>query len=66
MIGCHAKALTTAIRIDDEEMTDVRWFSRDEVRLALQGDNPDLRIPAPIAIAHHLIKAWVEDDVRLD
>ena len=26
MIGCHARALTTDIRIDDEEMTDVRWF----------------------------------------
>ncbi len=65
MIGCHARALSTEIRIDDEEMTDVRWFSRADVRLALQGQNPDLRVPAPIAIAHHLIKAWVEGDVSL-
>jgi NAD+ diphosphatase len=66
MIGCHARALTTDIRIDDEEMTDVRWFDRHQVRLALKGENVDLRVPAPIAIAHHLIKAWVEDEVQLD
>jgi NAD+ diphosphatase len=47
-------------------MTDVRWFSRDEVLAALTGQHPDLHVPAPIAIAHHLIKAWAEGDVRLD
>jgi NAD+ diphosphatase len=66
MIGCHAKALTTDIHKDDEEMTDVRWFSRDEVRLALKGEHPHLQVPAPIAIAHHLIKAWAEGEVRGD
>jgi NAD+ diphosphatase len=65
MIGCHAKALTTDIHKDDEEMTDVRWFDRGEVLLALKGENPHLRVPAPIAIAHHLIKAWAEGEVRL-
>ena len=66
MIGCHAKALTTDIHKDDEEMTDVRWFNRDEVLLALKGEHPHLHVPAPIAIAHHLIKAWAEGEVRLD
>ena len=59
MIGCHGTALTTEIRRDDEEMIDVRWFARDAVRLALEERNPDLALPGPIAIAHHLIKAWV-------
>ncbi|MBI3326113.1 MAG: NAD(+) diphosphatase, partial [Nitrospinae bacterium] len=54
MIGCHAKALTTEIRKDDEEMTDVQWFGRAEVLSALKGENSHLRVPAPIAIAHHL------------
>jgi NAD+ diphosphatase len=66
MIGCHARALTTEIRKDDEEMTDVRWFNRNEVLSALRGENPDLRLPDPIAIAHHLIKAWAEGKVRWD
>lgn len=66
MIGCHGKALTTEIHMDDEEMTDVRWFDRDEVLSALKGEHVQLRVPAPIAIAHHLIKAWAEGEVRLD
>ena len=63
MIGCHGRALSTDIHIDDEEMTDVRWFSRDGVQAALRDENPELRVPAPIAIAHHLIRAWAERDV---
>jgi NAD+ diphosphatase len=64
MIGCHAKAITTDIHIDDEEMMDVCWFSRDDVLLALKGENPHLKVPEPIAIAHHLIKAWATGEVR--
>ena len=63
MIGCHGRALTTDISIDTSEMADVRWFSRDAVRSALAQQNPDLRVPGAIAIAHHLIKAWAEGDV---
>ena len=63
MIGCHAKAATTEIHMDPEEMSDVRWFSRDEVRLALKRENPNLQVPDAIAIAHHLIKAWAEGEV---
>ena len=63
MIGCHGRALSTDIHIDDEEMTDVRWFSRDAVLAALRDDNPDLRVPAPMAIAHHLVRAWAVGDV---
>jgi NADH pyrophosphatase NudC (nudix superfamily) len=47
-------------------MTDVQWFSRDEVLTALKGEHPHLRVPAPIAIAYHLIKAWAEGEVRVD
>lgn len=64
MIGCHAQALTTDIHMDDEEMTDVRWFSRADVLAALRGEHPTLRVPAPIAIAHHLIRSWAEGAVR--
>ena len=58
MIGCHADAVNTDISMDDAEMADVRWFNRDEVLLALEGKHNDLEVPGPIAIAHHLIKAW--------
>lgn len=66
MIGCHAQAITTDIHKDEEEMTDVQWFSRADVLAALRGEHPHLRVPAPIAIAHHLIRAWGEGQVRWD
>ena len=63
MIGCHAEAVTTNISIDDEEMLDVRWFQRDEVLMALEGTSEILVVPGPIAIAHHLIKAWAINEM---
>lgn len=63
MIGCHAEAVATDIAIDDGEMVDVRWFQRDEVLKALEGKSEVLTVPGPIAIAHHLIKAWAIKDV---
>ena len=64
MIGCHAEALTTDISMDAEEMTDVRWFEREEVLLALEGKSEKLAVPGPIAIAHHLIKAWATNESK--
>jgi NAD+ diphosphatase len=58
MIGCHGIAETKEIVIDAAEMADVAWFDRPSVQAAIAGENPDLRIPGPGAIAHHLIKAW--------
>ncbi len=65
MIGCHGEALTTDIEIDTNEMADVNWFSRDDVQLALREENPKLRVPGPIAIAHHLIRAWADGEVAV-
>jgi NAD+ diphosphatase len=59
MIGCHGVALNHNIVIDPAEMADVSWFSRQEVKASLKGNNPDLRVPGPQAIAHHLISSWV-------
>ena len=63
MIGCHAAAATTNIAMDAEEMTDVQWFDRAEVLRALAGESEKLAVPGPIAIAHHLIKAWAYGEV---
>ena len=63
MIGCHAEAATTDIHIDNEEMTDVRWFDREEVLLALEGRSQELAVPQPLAIAHHLVKTWANGEI---
>ena len=44
MIGCHADAATTEIRMDPEEMADVRWFPREKVLLALEGRSEVLKV----------------------
>lgn len=63
MIGCLARAVSTEISMDTEEMADVRWFSRKEVISALDEKNENLVLPGPIAIAHHIIKAWAYDEI---
>jgi NAD+ diphosphatase len=61
MIGCHAEALSFDITVDRSELEDARWFSRDEASTMLLRRHPDrLTTPPPVAIAHHIIRAWVE------
>lgn len=61
MIGCTGEALDDALTIDREELEDARWFHRDEAALMLRQAHPEgLRTPPPMAIAHTLIRAFVE------
>ena len=59
MLGCLAEGLSDEIAIDPEELEDARWFSRAELTEALAGRSDLLTIPQPLAIAHHLIRAWL-------
>ena len=62
MIGCHAEALTDKIVVDRSEIEEARWFDRDELSLMLTRKHPHgLTAPPPIAIAHHIIRAFVEN-----
>jgi len=61
MIGCHAMALTEQIVIDESEIEEARWFDREELKLMLARNHPQaLTAPPPIAIAHHIIRDFVE------
>ncbi len=61
MIGCVGEALDDALAIDRDELEDARWFHRDEVALMMENRHPDgLRNPPPVAIAHHLIRSFLE------
>jgi NAD+ diphosphatase len=67
MIGCHAEATTHDIVVDCAELEEARWFSRDEVIAMLQRRHPHgLTAPPPAAIAYHIIRAWVEDEISFD
>jgi NAD+ diphosphatase len=66
MIGCHAQALSEEVVIDRSEIEDARWFDRDELAQMLTRRHPDgLTTPPPVAIAHHLIRSFVEDGCRV-
>ncbi|MGO4640695.1 NAD(+) diphosphatase [Mesorhizobium sp. 2RAF45] len=63
MIGCFGEPLNEDIQADLNELEDCRWFGRDEVRLMLAREHADnLVTPPKGAIAHHLIRAWVDSE----
>jgi len=67
MIGCHAQALTRDIVVDRRELEDARWFSKSEIETMMLRRHPEgLTTPPPVAVAHHIIRAWLEDEISFD
>jgi NAD+ diphosphatase len=59
MIGCFAKAESRAVKVDQSELAEVRWIERRVARELIEGKRVDgIMVPPPIAIAHHLIRAF--------
>lgn len=69
MIGAMAQASTTDISIDPEEMKDARWFDREQAAEMLayaltpgaKASKDTFTVPGRKAIAHHLIRAFVDN-----
>jgi NAD+ diphosphatase len=60
MVGFHARYTGGEPGVRDHELEDVRWFSRDEIAAAVNGQS-DLHLPPPVAIARRLIDEWLEN-----
>ena len=60
MIGLIAEVCDDQARPDQTELEAVAWLTRAEARAALEGAHPTILAPPPFAIAHTLLKAWVE------
>ena len=61
MIGCVAQSLSRDLVVDREELEDARWFTLAEAGAILAGNHPDgICCPPPMAIAHQLMRDWVE------
>jgi len=56
MLGFVARATSTEIRVDGEEIEEARWFSRDELRAAFASG--EVLPPSGISIAARLIELW--------
>jgi NAD+ diphosphatase len=65
MIGLITEVASPALTLDVEELAEAHWFTRDEARALLspagcERDGRTFRAPPAMAIAHHIIKAWVD------
>ncbi|BAT57911.1 NADH pyrophosphatase [Variibacter gotjawalensis] len=61
MIGVHAEATSRDITVDRAELEDARWFTRQECADMLMRRHTDgLGTPPPVAIAHHIIRDFVD------
>ena len=56
MVGFFAQALSTEICVDGAEISDARWFTRDEMELEAEAGT--LILPGGISISRSLVEAW--------
>jgi NAD+ diphosphatase len=57
MLGFHARALSTEIRVDESELQDARWYDRDFLRS--HQDDDSFRMPRRDSIARRLVEDWL-------
>lgn len=64
MIGCYARATSTDITIDETELDEAAWFTREQVEQAMDaGEAGEAFIaPPPFAVAYVLMKWWLDKD----
>jgi NAD+ diphosphatase len=56
MLGFEARARTREIRLQQDELEDARWFTRDQVRR-----RHGMELPSTISIARRLIEDWLTE-----
>ena len=62
MLGFRVRATgSLRIEVDREEIAEARWYSRDELRAAI--DSGELLLPPPVSIAHRIIENWYGEDL---
>lgn len=61
MIGLIAEVTDDQATPDQTELEEVAWLTRSEAADVLAGRHPAIKAPPPFAIAHTLLKAWVEE-----
>lgn len=60
MIGLILEADGDDITVDTSELETARWFTREETAAMMAGTHPEAFAPPSFAVAHHVIKAWLE------
>ncbi|MEE2761052.1 MAG: NAD(+) diphosphatase [Pseudomonadota bacterium] len=61
MLGFRARAYTTEINCEDDELLEARWFTRVEVRE--MGETGMVLPPSQFSISRWLIDTWLDEEV---
>jgi NAD+ diphosphatase len=59
MLGFTARALTTELSLDDDELEFAGWFSRDQLKAS--PENETFRLPRRDSIARRLVEDWLSE-----
>jgi NAD+ diphosphatase len=61
MIGCTGIALSQDIILDEDELEDAMWLTREEVADVMSGNRTDIILARKASIAHYLLTKWLAD-----
>lgn len=56
MLGFHGRAETEELRLQDAEVEDARWFTRDQMRAEAEAGT--LVLPGGVSISRSLVESW--------
>ena len=56
MVGFFARAVTTEVTVDGDELSDARWFTREDMKSGAEAGS--LILPGGISISRSLVEAW--------
>ncbi|GAA1662734.1 NAD(+) diphosphatase [Kribbella yunnanensis] len=61
MLGFYAKATGTDIEVDGDEISDARWFTREDLRALVEAGT--MALPGNISISRRLIEGWYGEEL---
>jgi len=70
MLGFRAETADESFRLQEDEIADARWFTRDDLKRVLAAeksgepalfDGDEVRMSRPISIARRLVEEWVAE-----
>jgi NAD+ diphosphatase len=61
MLGFFARSSSVAVTPDGVEITDARWFTREDLAAAVA--TGDVLLPPAVSIARHLIEGWYGGEI---
>jgi NAD+ diphosphatase len=62
MLGFRAEAAgSLEIKVDEDEIAEANWYSREELTVAIADGS--IRLPPPVSIAHQIIQNWYGHEV---